>query len=202
MNAITRRTFFSQAAAGCIKIAAALHGPAKPDQLVTRTIADFSADWSKQTTILRCLRLLSAPSLLRWTPKAAKSSARTSKAIVPWSSATSSTPWRKTCLKNLTFTSSWTITELQNQVDSKLADQTPSLPCPLHSHFCLMAEPGGTGSGANMREGRSDGDFAVWVFGISSTIGRILRGAVGRQVEARWRESAAGQVWINGVGGV
>jgi hypothetical protein len=61
-----------------------------------------------------------------------------------WSSATSSTPSRKTCPKNLTFSSSWTITKHTNEVDSKLADQTPSLPCPLHSHLCLMAEPDGT----------------------------------------------------------
>ena len=50
--------------------------------------------------------------LPRWIPRPAKSSARISSAIVPWSSATSSTPLRTTCLKNWMFTSSWTITEL------------------------------------------------------------------------------------------
>jgi transposase len=49
---------------------------------------------------------------LRWIPRPARSSDRTSSAIVPWSSATSSTPSKKTCLKNWTSTSSWTITEL------------------------------------------------------------------------------------------
>jgi transposase len=50
--------------------------------------------------------------LLPSTPRPAKSSARTSSAIVRWSSATSSTPSRRTYLKNWTFTSSWTTTEL------------------------------------------------------------------------------------------
>ena len=73
--------------------------PMGPGQIERRT-----HDYSRRGT--------APPACLpRWTPRPAGSSARISKAIVPKSSGTFSTPSRRTCPKNWTSTSSWTTTE-------------------------------------------------------------------------------------------